>query len=345
MKAQRAAFTITIGFTLFVCLIWNIIEESCGFQTSSSNFNNNKKALFLQNYQQRSSTSSLTRRTRTTTRIWEKEKGKQEEFEALDPKFIERNKRWIVIVDDEEDIRLAVGDYLYDQGYQVTACADADSMLEVCSSSSNINKSMRLEDDGTDDDDDEGGGQLPTSIPDAIVSDIRMPGKDGLQLLGLIRADQRLARVPVILLTAKGMTKDRIDGYKAGADVYLPKPFDPDELLSIIDNTIQRRKQMSGRDGNLMDLKQDMESIKQIMKKNSATVVERTNVFLTDSERDVLELICKGYTNAEIATQRGATVLGINKITQNLYSKTETGTRTELTRWAIKTGYVPARPR
>lgn len=49
-----------------------------------------------------------------------------------DPKFLARTKRWIVLVDDEESIRLAVGDYLYDHGYQVTACADADSMLEVC---------------------------------------------------------------------------------------------------------------------------------------------------------------------------------------------------------------------
>jgi hypothetical protein len=52
-----------------------------------------------------------------------------------DPKFLQRNKRWIIVVDDEEDIRLALGDFLYDQGYQVTACADADSMLEVCAGS------------------------------------------------------------------------------------------------------------------------------------------------------------------------------------------------------------------
>jgi len=50
-----------------------------------------------------------------------------------DPKFVERSKRWIVIVDDEESIRMAVGDFLYDVGYQVTACADADSMLELLS--------------------------------------------------------------------------------------------------------------------------------------------------------------------------------------------------------------------
>jgi DNA-binding response OmpR family regulator len=61
------------------------------------------------------------------------------------------------------------------------------------------------------------------------------PDKDGLALLHLIRSDAHLERVPVILLTTKGMAKDRIEGYKAGADVYLPKqkPFNPEELLAI----------------------------------------------------------------------------------------------------------------
>lgn len=70
-----------------------------------------------------------------------------------DPKFIERNKRWIVIVDDEEPIRMAVGDFLYDQGYQLTACADADAMLQLCSSSS---------------DEDPEDGELQR-VPDAII--------------------------------------------------------------------------------------------------------------------------------------------------------------------------------
>ena len=74
-----------------------------------------------------------------------------EEFERIqrDPKFVERNKRWVVLVDDEESIRLAVGDFLYNQGYQVTACADADAMLEICAQP---NKE----------------GELP-EVPDAII--------------------------------------------------------------------------------------------------------------------------------------------------------------------------------
>lgn len=58
-----------------------------------------------------------------------------ESSSEVDPLFVERHQRWVVIVDDEESIRLAVGDFLYDQGYQVTACADADSMLQLFASS------------------------------------------------------------------------------------------------------------------------------------------------------------------------------------------------------------------
>lgn len=126
-----------------------------------------------------------------------------------DPKFVTRNKYWIIIVDDEEPIREAVGNFLYDSGYQVTACSDADALLEVCANTSN--NSGGGEDDIQDDDN--GDGILP-KVPDAIISDVRMPGKDGIELLGLIRADERLERVPVILLTAKALTQDRILGYK-----------------------------------------------------------------------------------------------------------------------------------
>ena len=252
-----------------------------------------------------------------------KSKDDIEEFKIRDEDFLERTKHWVVLVDDEESIRLAVGDYLYDQGYQVTACADADALLEVCATP-------------------KADGELPP-VPDAIVSDIRMPGKDGLELLSLLRADERLSRVPVILLTAKSMTQDRIEGYKAGADAYLPKPFNPDELLSIIDNSIQRRRQMTGSNGKLVDLKSDMVNIKEILRRNGQKVVKATDVYLTPAEREVLELLCKGFTNGEIAQERGVSVIGINRTISNLYLKTNTRTRTELVRFAIKNGFVAAR--
>jgi DNA-binding response OmpR family regulator len=240
-----------------------------------------------------------------------------------DRKFAQRTNLWVIIVDDEESIRLAVGDYLYDQGYQVTACADADALIEVCAQS--------LEPD-----------QLPV-VPDAIISDIRMPGKDGIELLKMIRADDRLKQVPVILLTAKGLTSDRILGFKAGADAYLPKPFNPDELLSILDNAILRRRQMQGDKKVITDIKQDLAGIKMIMKQNSQDVVKQTDVYLTPVEREVLNLLCKGYTNAEIAAERGISLNVTVQQIKRLYQITNTDTRTALVRWAFKTGYISKR--
>jgi DNA-binding response OmpR family regulator len=239
--------------------------------------------------------------------------------------FVGRNRHWIVLVDDELDMRVAVGDYLYNQGYQVTTCSSADAVLDLLANR-------------TDE------GDLPR-VPDVIISDVRMPGKDGVQLLRWIRQDTRLKKIPVILLTAKAMTKDRVDGYNAGADVYLPKPFDPEELVAIVDNRIARQKQLKkGSEGMLrMELKDEISRIKQLMKKNSDNVVKKTDVYLTLAEREVLDLISKGYSNAEIATKRGTGVPQVKKIVTKLYKESMTKTRTQLVRWAIETGYVAPR--
>lgn len=294
-----------------------------------------------------------------------------------DDKLERRNQRWVVVVDDEEDIRLAVGDYMYDQGYHVTACSDAESLLDLCDRA--LVEQKRLEeqrqerfagDDGTNGDNDAGrkAVEAASRLPDAIVSDVRMPGgKNGVELVKSIRSHPSpvLSKVPLVLLTAKAMTQDRIEGYRAGADVYLPKPFAPEELLSIVDNLIDRREQRASAthsstttDNNninnnpareaitdahipdLLALKREMEDIKEIMKRNAANVVQKTDVYLTDAEREVLELVCDGYTNAEIAAARNVGVITVNRMITKLYEETQTRTRTGLVKWAVSTGYV-----
>ena len=196
--------------------------------------------------------------------------------EQSDPKFKQRSKSWIVLVDDEEAIRLAVGNYLYEAGYAVTACADAEALLELLTSAS----TGKMENTA-----------MPTRLPSVIVCDIRMPGTsmDGLELLDLLKnpLSKRIVskssdfdfvrsqwrRIPVILLTAKSFTQDRIDGYRKGADVYLPKPFDPAELLSILDNLIKRMKAIKGENSGktLRDVKSEIIDIKAILKSRAST--------------------------------------------------------------------------
>lgn len=82
-------------------------------------------------------------------------------------------------------------------------------------------------------------------VPDAILLDIMLPGTDGLGILARIRADERLADVPVMMLTAKDTEFDKVRGLDAGADDYLAKPFGMMELVSRVKALI-RRSQRTG---------------------------------------------------------------------------------------------------
>ena len=120
----------------------------------------------------------------------------------------------------EDDARLAqmVGEYLGQSGLQVTHCADGQSGL--------------------------GKLQGPDAgpLPDLVILDLMLPDMDGLEVCRRIRSLQgSAAQVPVLMLTAKGDPMDRIIGLELGADDYLPKPFEPRELLARIRAILRRR--------------------------------------------------------------------------------------------------------
>ena len=77
-----------------------------------------------------------------------------------------------------------------------------------------------------------------TGAHDAVILDVMMPKMDGIQVLERLRAEG--VKTPIMMLTAKGQKEDRITGFNAGADDYLPKPFDPDELLSRVRAMLRR---------------------------------------------------------------------------------------------------------
>lgn len=79
-------------------------------------------------------------------------------------------------------------------------------------------------------------------VPDIVVSDVMMPGIDGLELCRQIRADSLLCHIPVVMVTAKVTAEDRLAGLQAGADAYIEKPFSGKELLVQIENLLQQRQ-------------------------------------------------------------------------------------------------------
>ena len=81
---------------------------------------------------------------------------------------------------------------------------------------------------------------LQKETPDVLISDIMMPQVDGYAFLAQVRDDIRFKGLPVLFLTARGMTGDRIQGYNAGVDAYMSKPFDPEELVAVVSNLMQR---------------------------------------------------------------------------------------------------------
>ena len=124
----------------------------------------------------------------------------------------------------EDDARLAqmVGEYLGQSGMQVMHQADGASGL------------AQLQ------------GQGPEPLPDLVILDLMLPDMDGLDVCRRIRAlPGPAAQVPVLMLTAKGDPMDRIIGLEIGADDYLPKPFEPRELLARIRAILRRRTDTS----------------------------------------------------------------------------------------------------
>ena len=117
----------------------------------------------------------------------------------------------ILVVDDDEGIRTLVKKYLNENNYLVTTANSAEDAFE----------------------------KIQIIKFDLIILDIMMPGKNGLEF---IKENQKKLDTPVILLTAKGEADERVEGLEVGADDYLPKPFEPKELILRIQNIIQKTK-------------------------------------------------------------------------------------------------------
>ena len=129
----------------------------------------------------------------------------------------------LLIVDDDERIRTLLRRFLVRNGYYVTAARDAA-------------QARRL---------------LAGLEFDLIVLDVMMPGEDGITLTRSLR---RHSQTPILLLTAKGDTDDRITGLEAGADDYLPKPFEPRELLLRIAAILRRVPTVESRGPKFLTL-------------------------------------------------------------------------------------------
>ncbi len=198
----------------------------------------------------------------------------------------------LLVVDDEPKLLRAIALDLKGEGYDVSTARSGNEAL--------VSVAQRL--------------------PDLIVSDIRMPGMDGYALARRLRQNQSTALVPIVFLTAKDTTPDRIEGFRTGVDAYLTKPFEPDELLAVIASILSRVERTHSQ-------------IARIVGKAEAERAADENFYdeaLTETETRVAGAVARGLSNKEIAQEFNISVRTVEHHIRHILAKKNFSNRVEI---------------
>ena len=167
----------------------------------------------------------------------------------------------ILIVEDNEDLRTYIRSSLEEE-YKVSEAVDGLEGLSMATS----------------------------TIPDLIISDVMMPGLDGMALCGKLKEDERTSHIPIIMLTAKSSHSDKMEGLELGADDYLFKPFNIEELAVRIRNLLEQRKRLRKKYGNMIGMDWGEMSVTTLDEKFLKKVTEKVTKHMQDFEFDVATL-------------------------------------------------------
>lgn len=205
---------------------------------------------------------------------------------------LDQNK--LLLIDDDPNLVLLVKDYLELRGYDVSTANNGREALKT----------------------------LEKTLPNLIICDVMMPEMDGHSFVRKVRDNPQTSFLPLIFLSAKGQTEDRVIGLNHGADVYMVKPFEPDELVAQIEASLKQASRM-------MQAKEpDLGA--------EVSIHVPFDVELTPTEKKVIQQVAKGLSNREIAKQLSVSQRTVESHVSNMLGKTGLGNRTELARWAIE---------
>jgi len=235
----------------------------------------------------------------------------------------------ILVADDDFATRLSITDYLEITGYSVIAAENGKEAL----------------------------GLVDEFQPHLIVTDITMPEMDGYEFVRRVRTRPAFRLLPVIFLTERTSTQERIRGYQMGCDNYLAKPFELQELGAVIRSLLDRyaliaqapshspkpeptpteaRSRAKGQPesdfftqkSNTGDSLRDSSAARASPSQNAPTLTQR--------ERQVLDLLTEGLSNIQIGSTLHLSPRTIEKHVSSLFRKTESNNRAELVRFAME---------
>jgi len=200
----------------------------------------------------------------------------------------------LLLIDDDPNLILLVKDYLEFRGYQVDTAENGQEALDL----------------------------LQRETPDMIICDVMMPQMDGYSFVEHVRKDSRTSWIPVLFLSAKGQSQDRVKGLNIGADVYMVKPFEPEELVAQVESSLKQASRLIQRQDKGIDA--------------APKIQVPFDVELTPTELRVVQYVARGMANREIAEELNVSQRTIESHVSNMLGKTGLHNRTELARWAIE---------
>ena len=213
----------------------------------------------------------------------------------------------ILVVDDDLPTRISITDFLELSGYQVITASDGQEGLE----------------------------NLKQHHPDLIVTDIIMPQMNGYEFVRRMRQIVKYRLLPVILLTERTQTQERILGYQSGCDLFLPKPFEIEELAAAISSLLERSQIIQAEyQLSLQEHQRRVDEKSKVDSDNGET--NQLHEPLTNREREVLELLTHGLSNAEIGDRLYLSPRTVEKYVSSLLRKSTTSNRAELVRFAME---------
>jgi len=217
----------------------------------------------------------------------------------------------ILVADDDLGTRLAIGDYLEVTGYSVLRAENGQDALTM----------------------------VEKFQPHLIVTDVTMPRMDGYEFVRQVRQQPAFRLLPVVFLTARTETHERIRGYQLGCDVYLPKPFELQELGAVVRHLLERLQMIEMEWRSRSPLPSATNSAA-LQTTNLAAALNEIALKLTKREQEVVLLLSNALSNAQIGDRLHLSPRTVEKYVSSLLDKTDTSNRAELMRFAIDHHWV-----
>jgi DNA-binding NarL/FixJ family response regulator len=214
----------------------------------------------------------------------------------------------ILVVDDEADCQTVLAMYLESQGYRVQSATSGIEALSI----------------------------FESDPPDLVISDVMMPEMDGFEFCRRLRRTRLGQLIPFIFLSGQGEIESKVEGHSIGADDYLVKPFQSEEILAKVKGQLERSHRIHAE---IVRLLQNSTAL--TVEPKILPVAPPAPLPLTPAEERVFWEVIQGYTNKQISYRLFISPRTVQAHLGSIFSKLQIENRAQLVKFALERGYKP----